>query len=84
MHHILKHPRNIRIVLGEGREVKPNGRPKLTKGQRKRAQEEYVSREVNVIEKRGKQDLGPETDSRPSDLDPVSGLAFPDTDNHTQ
>jgi hypothetical protein len=51
--------------------VKPNGWPKVSKGQRKRAQEEYVPREVNAIEERGKWDLGPETDSRPSYLDTV-------------
>ena len=48
--------------------MKPNGWPKVSEGQRERAQEEYMPREVNVIEERGKQDLGPETDSRPSDL----------------
>jgi hypothetical protein len=70
-HLVLENPRNIRVVLGEGRKMEPDGRLKLTEGQRKWAQEKSVPEEVNVIEVRGKKDLAPKTDGRPSNLDAV-------------
>ncbi len=40
LHLALEQPGDMRVVLGEGREVKPDGWAKLKEGQRKRAQEE--------------------------------------------